>query len=140
MKKLVLAAAFAAFALTGCASNNLENEQVRVVEGQTLKVKVVNIPSFKVEIDPRKAVCNMTDSAGQIVEGECLQFRQPHQKNFSTMNGDIEGFTYEPGYRYMLDVRQDAVADEASGMVKPVWSLNQVISKVAEPSVIEVAE
>lgn len=140
MKKLALAALVATFALTGCATNQLDNEQVRVVEGQPLKVKVVNIPSFKVEIDPRKAVCNVTNTAGQVVESECLQYRQPHQKNFSTMNGEIQGFTYEPGYRYMLDVRQDAVADEAAGTVKPVWILNNVISKTAEPTVLEVTQ
>ncbi|MGI9339912.1 MAG: DUF4377 domain-containing protein [Psychrobacter sp.] len=44
----------------------------------------------------------------------------------------MQGFTYEPGYRYMLDVRQEAVADEAAGVVKPVWYLNEVISKNAE--------
>lgn len=136
MKKLALAALMASFALTGCATNDLTNEKVMVVEGQPMKVKVVNIPSFKLEIDPRKAVCQVPNTAGDLVEAECIQYRQAHQKNFSTMNGAIQGFTYEPGYRYMLDVRQDAVADDATGEVKPVWILNEVISKTPEPATI----
>ena len=67
-----------------------------------------------------------------MIKSECLQFRQTHQKNFTSFNGDIQGFTYEPNYRYVLDVRQEAVANEAAGVVKPVWILNEVISKTAE--------
>ena len=137
MKKLAIAALMTTFALTGCATNNLANEKVMVVEGQPMKVKVVPISSFKVEIAPRKAICEVVDTAGNKVESECIQYRQAHQKNFNALNCDIQGFTYEPNYRYMLDVRQEAVADEASGVVRPVWILNDVISKVAEPTIVQ---
>ncbi len=132
MKKLALAALMTTFALAGCSTMNLDDERTMVVEGQPVTVKVVNIPSFEVEIAPRKAICEFMDANGSKIESECLQYRQTHQKNYNTLNGNIQGFTYEPNYRYVLDVRQEAVADTTSGMVKPVWLLNKVISKTAE--------
>ncbi|MBO1531111.1 DUF4377 domain-containing protein [Psychrobacter sp. F1192] len=132
MKKLAIAALATTFALAGCSTMNLDDKRTMVVEGQAMDVKVVNIPNLKVELAPRKAVCEVQAATGEMIKAECLQFRQTHQRNYTTFNGDIQGFTYEPGYRYVLDVRQEAVADEAAGVVKPVWYLNEVISKTAE--------
>lgn len=132
MKKLAIAALVSTFALAGCSTTGLDNERAMVVEGQPVNVKVVNISSFKVEIAPRKAICEYTANDGNRVEAECIQYRQTYQKNYNTLNGNIQGFTYEPNYRYVLDLRQEAVADEASGMVKPVWILNEIVSKTAE--------
>lgn len=132
MKKLALAALMTTFALSGCSTMGMDNERTMVVEGQAMNVKVINIPSFEVEIAPRKAVCDLTATNGTKVESECLQYRQTYQKNYTTLNGNIQGFTYEPNYRYILDVRQEAVTDEASNVVKPIWILNEVVSKTAE--------
>ena len=132
MKKLVIAALASTFALAGCSTMSLDDERAMVVEGQAVNVKVVNIPSFEVEIAPRKAICEYTANDGNVIEAECVQYRQTHQKNYNTLNGNIQGFTYEPNYRYVLDLRQEAVADEASGVVKPMWILNKVVSKNAE--------
>lgn len=132
MKKLAITALVGTLALAGCSTTDLVNERNLIVEGEAKTVKVVNIPSLKIELAPNKAVCEVMDSAGQMVTAECLQFRQTYQRNYNTFNGDIQGFTYEPGYRYVLDVRQEAVANTAAGVVEPVWYLNEVISKKAE--------
>ncbi len=132
MKKLVLAALASTVALAGCSTMGLSNERAMVVEGEAVNVKVVNIASFDVEIAPRKALCEYTANDGNMVKAECLQYRQTYQKNYNTLNGNIQGFTYEPNYRYVLDLRQEAVVDEMSGIVKPMWYLNEVISKTAE--------
>lgn len=132
MKKLAIAALVSTFALAGCSSMGLDNERSMVVDGEAVNVKVVNISNFEVEIAPRKAICEYTANDGNLVEAECLQYRQTYQKNYNTLNGNIQGFSYEPNYRYVLDLRQEAVADEASGMVKPVWILNKIVSKTAE--------
>jgi len=132
MKKLALAALMTTFALSGCSTMGMDNERTMVVEGQPMNVKVVNIPSFEVEIAPRKAVCDLTATDGSMVESQCLQYRQTYQKNFSTLNGNIQGFSYEPNYRYVLDVRQEAMTVEDSNVVQPVWILNEVVSKTAE--------
>lgn len=132
MKKLALAVLMTTFALSGCSTMSMDDERTMVVEGQPMNVKVVNIPSFEVEIAPRKAVCDLTATDGSMVESQCLQYRQTYQKNYTTLNGNIQGFTYEPNYRYILDVRQEAVTAEGSNVVQPVWILNEVVSKTAE--------
>jgi len=132
MKKLAIAALMTTFVLSGCSTMSMNDERTMVVEGEPVNVKVVNIPSFKIEIAPLKAVCELPTASGTMVESECLQYRQTYQKNYTPLNGDIQGFTYEPNYRYVLDVRQEAVMNEATKVVKPVWILNEVISKTAE--------
>jgi len=132
MKKLAIAALITTFVLSGCSTMGMNDERTMVVEGEAMNVKVVNIPSFKIEIAPLKAVCELPDANGNKIESECLQYRQTYQKNYTPLNGNIQGFTYEPNYRYILDVRQEAVMNEASQVVKPVWILNEVVSKTAE--------
>ena len=132
MKKLAIAALMTTFVLSGCSTMGMNDERTMVVEGEPVNVKVVNIPSFKIEIAPLKAVCELPTASGTMVESECLQYRQTYQKNYTPLNGDIQGFTYEPNYRYILDVRQEAVMNEATKVVKPVWILNEVTSKTAE--------
>ena len=132
MKKLAIAALMTTFVLSGCSTMGMNDERTMVVEGEAMNVKVVNIPSFKIEIAPLKAVCELPDANGNKIESECLQYRQTYQKNYTPLNGNIQGFTYEPNYRYILDVRQEAVMNEATQVVKPVWILNEVVSKTAE--------
>lgn len=132
MKKLAIAALMTTFVLSGCSTMGMSDERTMVVEGQPMNVKVVNIPSFKIEIAPLKAVCELPDARGNKIESECLQYRQTYQKNYTPLNGNIQGFTYEPNYRYILDVRQEAVMNEATKVVQPVWILNEVVSKTAE--------
>ena len=132
MKKLALAAMMGTFILSGCSTMATDDTRTMVVEGEPAVVKVINIPSFKIEIAPRKAVCELQASNGSMIESECLQYRQTYQKNYTTLNGDIQGFTYEPNHRYILDVRQEAMKDEVTNNVKPVWILNEVVSKKAE--------
>ena len=132
MKKLAIAALASTFVLAGCSTMSLDNERTMVVEGESVNVKVVNIPSFEIEVAPLKAVCELSTAEGTKVEAECLQYRQTYQKNYTPLNGNIQGFTYEPNYRYVLDVRQEVMMDENTNMAKPVWILNEVVSKTAE--------
>ena len=132
MKKLAIDELMTTFVLSGCSTMGMNDERTMVVEGEAMNVKVVNIPSFKIEIAPLKSVCELPDGNGNKIESECLQYRQTYQKNYTPLNGNIQGFTYEPNYRYILDVRQEAVMNEATQVVKPVWILNEVVSKTAE--------
>lgn len=130
MKKIAVALTVVAVALTGCASKDLNDTRVMTIEGQTKEVKIINIPSFQVEIAPRKAVCELTSTEGTKVTSECLQYRRTIDRNFNVLSGDIEGFEYEEGFRYVLDVKQTSVTD--GNTVKPVWTLNKLISKTPE--------
>lgn len=130
MKKLAIALTVGVVALTGCASNKLNDTRVMTVEGETKEVKVINIPSFQVEIAPRKAICDLPTTTGEKVSGECLQYRRTIDRNFNVLSGDIVGFTYQEGFRYVLDVKQTSETD--GNVVKPVWTLNKLISKTPE--------
>lgn len=132
MKKFVLMALAGSLVLAGCASTPLDDKRTMVVEGKKMEVQVQNIRSFEVEIAPRKAVCQIADITGKPVESECLQYRRTYERNFNTLAGGIEGFEYETGHRYVLDVKQTALLNEVTGEVVPVWSLNKIVSKTVE--------
>lgn len=136
MKKLIALSSLVALALTGCASN-LDDTRLKTVEGETKLVKVVDIPSFDIEIAPRKASCELTDTVGNKIASECLQYRRTYERNYNVLSGNIEGFTFEEGNRYVLNISQTAVANEAEGKVVPVWKLNKVIS--VNPEIINPA-
>lgn len=132
MKKIIALSSIIALTLTGCAGTQLDNTRVKTVEGEVKAVKVVNIPSFDIEIAPRKATCQLTDTAGNAVASECLQYRRTHERNYNVLSGNIEGFTFEEGNRYVLNISQTAVNDEAAGEVVPAWKLNNIVSVTPE--------
>ncbi|UYZ79881.1 DUF4377 domain-containing protein [Moraxella bovis] len=106
MKKIIALSSIIALTLTGCASTQLDDTRVKTVEGEVKAVKVVNIPSFDIEIAPRKATCQLTDTAGNAVASECLQYRRTHERNYNVLSGNIEGFSFEEGNRYVLNISQ----------------------------------
>lgn len=132
MKKIIALSSIMALVLTGCVGAKLDDTRVKTVEGEIKAVKVVNIPSFDIEIAPRKATCQLTDTAGNSVASECLQYRATHERNYNVLSGDIEGFNFEEGNRYVLNISQTAVNDTNAGKVVPVWKLNNIISVTPE--------
>lgn len=132
MSKLAYIALASIIALTGCNTTQIANERTMIVEGEKVNVRIQNINSFEVEIAPRKAICPITTSTGDTIDGECLQYRRTFEKNFNTLSGDIEGFEYEAGYRYVLNLKQTAMVNKDTNEVVPVWSLNRIISKTSE--------
>lgn len=131
MNKLVLAAmASLTVALTACqTSQNVSDKAAVVKNGEVKAVKVKPISSFLIEISPRKAVCDSING-GQI---ECLQYRNRYENNFNPLKTPIEGFNFEAGYAYILDVKQDVVQNPTSGQLETRWILNQIISKSVAP-------
>ncbi|MDR9778219.1 DUF4377 domain-containing protein, partial [Rhizobium hidalgonense] len=97
MNKLALTLLMATgLALTACQTNSdmSKHKAVVVKDGEVKAVKVKPIPSFLIEISPRKAVCDSING-GQI---ECLQYRNRYENNFNPLKTDIEGFVFEAGY------------------------------------------
>lgn len=131
MNKLVLAAmASLTVALTACQTSQGVSDKAAVVKnGEIKSVKVKPISSFLIEISPRKAVCDSVNG-GQI---ECLQYRNRYENNFNPLKTPIEGFNFETGYAYILDVKQDVVQNPTSGQLETRWILNQIISKSVAP-------
>lgn len=132
MNKLALTLLMATgLALTACqtSSDMNKNKAVVVKDGEVKTVKVKPISSFLIEISPRKAVCDSING-GQI---ECLQYRNRYENNFNPLKTDIEGFVFEAGYSYILDVRQEVIQNPESSQLQTKWILNQIISKSVAP-------
>lgn len=131
LKKMALVMlASGSVALTACQTNHDMDTRAPVVKNGAIKtVKVQPISSFLIEISPRKALCDSING-GQI---ECLQYRNRYENNFNPLKTNIEGFNFEPGYSYILDVRQDVMQNPASGQLETKWVLNQIISKSVAP-------
>lgn len=131
LKKMALVMlASGSVALTACQTNHDMDTRAPVVKNGAIKtVKVQPISSFLIEISPRKALCDSING-GQI---ECLQYRNRYENNFNPLKTNIEGFNFEPGYAYILDVRQDVMQNPASGQLETKWVLNQIISKSIAP-------
>ncbi|WP_019672994.1 DUF4377 domain-containing protein [Psychrobacter lutiphocae] len=135
MKCLLSSMVLASAALTACTTAALglnDGNTIKAGSKQAVQaVQVINIPSFKIEVSAFKVSCDIAGTDGAMVRTECIQFRQPFQKHFNTLTTDIQGFDYEPGYRYLLDVRQEAVTNPQTGESKPVWVLNEIINKTS---------
>ncbi len=110
--------------MTGC--NSMKSEAMVAKDGVVQVVAVKPIKSFMVEISPRAAACD-----NPAMNNMCLQYRNQHARNFEPLKTMIEGFTFEEGNRYMLDVRQELV--EKDGMMQSKWVLNEVVKKTLEP-------
>jgi hypothetical protein len=125
MKTLILPLiAATTLVMTGC--NSMKSEAMVAQDGVVKTVTVKPIKSFMVEISPRAAVCN-----NPAMNNMCLQYRNQHARNFEPLKTIIEGFNFETGNRYILDVRQDVV--EKDGMMQSKWVLNEVVKKTLEP-------
>lgn len=134
MKKVILSAlAVSTLALAACQSNPqgqaVQETAVIPTNGTVQEVKVKAIESFKIELSPRKALCDSVNG-GQI---ECLQYKVRNQKTFNPLKTPIEGFTFEEGNAYILDVRQEVVQNAEAGKLETKWVLNKIISKTPVP-------
>ncbi|PNK59524.1 DUF4377 domain-containing protein [Psychrobacter sp. FDAARGOS_221] len=136
MKYLLSSLALASLVLTACTTTTTSSTSqmrgaVKTAQSQAAS-QIIHIPSFLIEVSPQKAPCEIATTEGSSVRTQCLYYRQTFQKNYNTLSGGIKDFDFEPGYRYILDIRQDAVADDVTGQLRPLWTLNKVVSKIKE--------
>lgn len=134
---LISMVAVATLGLAACQSapqNAASAQQATpVLAGNTANAIAVNIQpisSFMVEVSPRHAVCN---NAGSGQSG-CLQYRTSYQTSFNPLSKPIEGFKYQAGYAYLLDVKQEVVKNSAGGKPESNWVLNRIISRTSAAS------
>lgn len=86
-----------------------------------------------------------TDAAGEIVTlyvgpeqvdcvgvapQKCLLVRESTEVDYSYFYGNIEGFEYEPGYNYELQVNQIPVENPPADGSSIRWTLIEVVEKV----------
>ncbi|MCE2593287.1 DUF4377 domain-containing protein [Motilimonas cestriensis] len=60
----------------------------------------------------------------------CLQVKTPEAQQWQLFYQDINGFTYEPGFHYQLQVKKEAVNNPAADASSVKYSLIKIISKL----------
>ena len=107
---------------------SVQKSSLTTADGRVVAVNIQPISSFVVEVSPQQPVCNSVVNGGQV---GCLQYRTSYQNHFNPLSKPIEGFNYQPGYAYLLDVKQVVVKNEVAGKLETNWVLNRVISRTS---------
>jgi heat shock protein HslJ len=74
-------------------------------------------------VGPEKVPC--TGVAPQM----CLQIKESPEQNYTLFYSAIEGFCYQPGYVYVIKVREEPVENPPADASSLKWILIEVISK-----------
>ncbi|ADB39714.1 DUF4377 domain-containing protein [Spirosoma linguale] len=80
------------------------------------------------QVDNRQQDC----SAG-VLQRKCLWVKEEDAASWQLFYYDIDGFTYEPGYRYRLEVKREMLAVEGLMDALPYkYTLIRVVDKVKQ--------
>jgi hypothetical protein len=60
---------------------------------------------------------------------KCLQVKEKASENWTNFYSNIEGFTYEPGYEYVLKVKTEKIANPPADASSIKYTLVQQVSK-----------
>lgn len=82
---------------------------------------------FELEVAAQRAPC-----VG-LFPTECLQVRERADAPWELFYDAIEGFTYEPGFRYVLSVAQRPIPKRLADGSSFAYRLLAVVSKVPSP-------
>ncbi|GAB0157423.1 hypothetical protein CHRYSEOSP005_26980 [Chryseobacterium sp. Alg-005] len=60
---------------------------------------------------------------------KCLQVKEKQEDNWTNFYSNIEGFTYEPGYEYVLKVKTEKIANPPADASSIKYTLIKQVSK-----------
>lgn len=78
---------------------------------------------FKIEVAP-----TLVDCVG-VAPMKCMQYRKVGETEWLNHYFGIEGFEYQPDYRYTLEIKQSAVLNPPADAPSLRWELVRVIEK-----------
>ncbi|WP_228401596.1 DUF4377 domain-containing protein [Chryseobacterium sp. PMSZPI] len=61
---------------------------------------------------------------------KCLQVKEKTSENWTNFYSNIEGFTYEPGYEYVLKVKTEKIANPPADASSIKYTLVKQVSKI----------
>ncbi|WP_323949777.1 DUF4377 domain-containing protein [Aeromonas caviae] len=70
----------------------------------------------------------LADCVG-VAPMKCMQVRSQPGESWSLFYQQIEGFTFEPGFRYQLDVSKEQLADVPADAPSLRYQLIKIVSK-----------
>lgn len=67
-----------------------------------------------------------------VVPQKCMLIKKGDAQNWELFYGNIEGFSYEPGYEYILDVKEEKVDNPPADGSSIKYVLVKEVSKIAK--------
>lgn len=89
----------------------------------TTSAKVSNGNEKTLIVGPQTADCT------GVAPMKCLQVKENASGNWTNFYSNIEGFTYEPGYEYVLQVKTEKIANPPADASSIKYTLIKQVSK-----------
>lgn len=105
--------------MVGCQAPTAETPSVP----QSQMTSQQQVKQFKIEVAP-----TLVDCVG-VARMQCLQYRKVGETQWSNHYFGIEGFEYQPDYRYVLEIKQTPVIDPPADASSLRWELLRVVEK-----------
>lgn len=86
-----------------------------------------SIAMLELHVDREKVACVT------LIETECLRIRERESDSWQIFYGEIEGFTWEPGYEYRLRVVRAVISNPPADGSSFRYVLVQTLSRTAPP-------
>lgn len=109
----------------------------RVLTAVLLLIAMACEKSSSVDVSPGATILQVDnrqqDCSAGVLQRKCLWVKEDNAASWQLFYYDIDGFTYEPGYRYRLEVKREMLAVEGIMDVLPYkYTLIRVIDKVKQ--------
>ncbi|MBK1897053.1 DUF4377 domain-containing protein [Chryseobacterium paridis] len=96
---------------------------IAVVTQCTTAAKVSDGNEKTLIVGPQTADCT------GVAPMKCLQVKENASENWGNFYSNIEGFTYEPGYEYVLKVKTEKIANPPADGSSIKYTLLKQVSK-----------
>jgi len=75
-------------------------------------------------------VASQTVDCTGVAPMKCLQVKEKESESWQNFYSNIEGFTYEPGYEYILKVKTEKIANPPADASSIKYTLIKQVSKI----------
>lgn len=75
-------------------------------------------------------IASQTVDCTGVTPMKCLQFKEKESDNWGNFYSNIEGFTYEPGFEYVLKVKTEKIKNPPIDGSSIKYSLVSQVSKI----------
>ncbi|MHC5309628.1 DUF4377 domain-containing protein [Myroides sp. LJL116] len=98
------------FLFASCKSDkSKENHSIQTTAEEQYNAALENLPQEELQdLFTLFVASELADCVG-VAPQKCMQVKQSEDAPWEMMYSSIEGFTYEPGYEYKLEVRSEQV-------------------------------
>lgn len=93
------------------------------LQTQITTQQMQQVQQFKIEVAPTLVAC-----VG-VAPMQCMQYRKVGDTAWSNHYFGIDGFEYQPDYRYVLEIKQTPVIDPPADASSLRWELVRVVEK-----------